>query len=70
MQSEKRYVKRIGWVVQHRKTKDDCWQISHAGDTSSIAIQRFNYDRQITYNERRVASLARCVPVYVEVQDG
>ncbi len=69
--SKKKY-KRIGWVVEVRRGLDSKWLIEEAtlttGDKGD-AINLFNPLRS-EYEKLQLKNLARCVPVYVEVQDG
>ncbi len=78
--SEKKY-KRIGWVVETRKTVDQKWYVACRilSGTKHGAIQSFNSDisflmglkfsREYSYGGLHCENLARCVPVYVEVSD-
>lgn len=75
---EKKY-KRIGWVVEIRKTVDQKWYVvcRILSGTKHGAIQSFNSDksfimgsaflREDSYGGLHDRGLARCVPVYVEV---
>lgn len=84
--TEKKYVKRIGWVVEFRVGRDpgNTWNNlndSKARTSKSVAIGDFNKRCQFYYIpvgvvKNRTAygwlkrrSLARCVPLYVEVHN-
>ena len=64
MTAEKKYVKRIGWVVQVRDSIKDKWiLVAHSfGTTKEYATHEANR-RDISFKR----DLARYVPVYVEV---
>lgn len=67
--AEKRYVKRIGWVVQTRQS-DGTWHtwLSTQSPSKEIAIQRFDYGTR-RGGFKSEGKDARLEPVYVEVQD-
>lgn len=71
--SEKKYVKRIGWVVEHRATKRHKWiRLNHIYATTKHGAA-WRYDNEVISRYRfengKSRKLVRLKPVYVEVQD-
>ncbi len=69
MTAEKRY-KRIGYAVQYRLRGQNNWRTMTMEIFKKDAIRA--YDREFFkgfYRREERSDLARCVPVYVEVQD-
>ena len=71
--SEKKYVKRIGWVVAHRATRRHKWiRLNGIYGTTKHGVACM-YDNQVISRYRfkagKSCGLVCTVPVYVEVQD-
>lgn len=78
--TEKRY-KRIGYIVEYKTgARRECWDtLCSPRFIKSAAVNEFDLRCQfhwipkgviLKYNWLKKRGLARCVPVYVEVQDG
>lgn len=63
--------KRIGWMIQCRTVDSRRWLDYNESCrvTARETIKSFEIDLSSSYQARKNVGLARCVPVYVEVQD-
>lgn len=71
MTDVKKY-KRIGWIVETRRTKDSRWFTapwSYSGYYRDSSMQLYSEGTNCDYKRDRKHGLARTVPVYVEVLD-
>lgn len=74
MTAEKRYVKRIGWVVVTRNPRSSKWSNYHGYSqrtTQKSTIKAYNKEFfNGNFKTDAVEDFARLEAVYVEVQDG
>jgi hypothetical protein len=68
-------MKRIGWITETRKTVDQKWYVVYGThkETRLKSMVRYNERKWPTDNNfvrLKAKGLARCVPVWVEVDDG